>query len=132
MFSANVNLVFGFLKKILDLPHENLVNVHGIGTNIHGCQPKLEMYQKYTTKGGIFLFIKFFELPPSFLCTYIEIVDKSIIFSLLFWLSASARTTSTFLKMNYNKELPLSPWLMSLERFQVRQKKTIALVRFRE
>ena len=37
--------------------------------------------------------------------------------------------------MNYNKELPLSPWLMSLERFQVRPKEThivIAFVRFRD
>ena len=32
------------LEKLLNLPHENLVNIlggHGIGINIHGCQPSV-------------------------------------------------------------------------------------------
>ena len=34
------------LKKLLDLAHEKLVNIlggHDIGTNIHACQPSLQM-----------------------------------------------------------------------------------------
>ena len=39
---------FAFRKKLLDLAHAKLANIlggHGIGMNIHGCQPNLEMYK---------------------------------------------------------------------------------------
>ena len=38
--------IFPFKKKLLNLPHEQLVNIsggHGFGINIHGCQSNLEM-----------------------------------------------------------------------------------------
>ena len=46
---------FFILKKLLNLPHEKLVNIqggHGIGINILGCQATLEMYI-YLLKTGI-------------------------------------------------------------------------------
>ena len=42
MLNNWVNFQFSIMKKLLDLAHVNLVNIlggHGIGINIHRCQP---------------------------------------------------------------------------------------------
>ena len=46
MLNRYVNFNFSILKKLLDLPHKKLVDIpggHGVGIDIHGCQPTLEM-----------------------------------------------------------------------------------------
>jgi hypothetical protein len=52
MLSTNVQYLceFCILKKILDLPHEKLVNIlggHGVRTKIHARQPNLEIAIRY-------------------------------------------------------------------------------------
>ena len=42
MLNNYVNVEISIMKKLLDLVHEKLANILG-GTNIHACQPSLEM-----------------------------------------------------------------------------------------
>ena len=58
MFYISVNFDFCIMKKLWDLAHEKLVNIlggHHVGTNIHGCQPYLEIaiYVLKSANGGL-------------------------------------------------------------------------------
>ena len=58
MFYISVNFDFCIMKKLWDLAHEKLVNIlggHHVGTNIHGCQPYLEIaiYVLNSANGGL-------------------------------------------------------------------------------
>ena len=75
------------------------MNVHGIGTNIHGCQPKLEMaiyvskIHHYRWDCFCLLFFKTSILAATY---YIEIVDKLIFFSLFLVFSFSSDNLHIF------------------------------------
>ena len=58
MFYIFVNFDFCIMKRLWDLAHEKLVNIQGghhVGTNIHGCQPYLEIaiYLMKSANGGL-------------------------------------------------------------------------------
>ena len=58
MLNISVNFGFSIMKKLWDLAHEKLVNIlggHHVGTNIHGCQPYMEIaiYELKSANGGL-------------------------------------------------------------------------------
>ena len=58
MLNISVNFDFCLMKKLRDLAHEKLVNILGgprVGTNIHGCQPYLNIaiYVLKSANGGL-------------------------------------------------------------------------------
>ena len=70
MLNISVNIGFCIMKKLLDLAHEKLVNIlggHGVGINIHGCQPNPEIaiYILKSANGGL-LCTRLYLLEPVF------------------------------------------------------------------
>ena len=53
MLNSIVNFLFYIMKKILDLAHDNLLDIlggHGIGINIHGCPRNGHLCTKISSK----------------------------------------------------------------------------------